>query len=81
PGQSNLLLISNIIMVIGVIATLLYFYFSIEHKGFIGKVANVGIWYIMLAFGAGFGYTVMARVSLLIGRLQFLLHDWLGVID
>ncbi len=80
PGQSPFLLISNIVMVIGVIATLLYFYFSIEHKGIMGKAANVGIWYIMLAFGASFGYTVMARVSLLIGRLQFLLHDWLGII-
>lgn len=80
-GQPNLILISNIIMVLGVITTLIYFYFSVEHKGVIGKVANVGIWYIMLAFGAGFGYTVMARVSLLIGRLQFLLHDWLGIIQ
>ncbi len=81
PGQPNLILISNIIMVIGVITTLLYFYFSVGHKGAIGRLANVGIWYIMLAFGATFGYTVMARVSLLIGRLQFLLHDWLGIID
>jgi hypothetical protein len=80
PGQPTFLWISNTIMVIGVIATLLYFYFSIEHEGAMGKVANVGIWYIMLAFGATFGYTVMARVSLLIGRIQFLLHDWLGII-
>ena len=80
PGQPIMVLIGNIVMVIGVITTLLYFYFSLEHKGAMGKVANVGIWYIMLAFGATFGYTVMARVSLLIGRLQFLLYDWLGVI-
>ena len=31
----------------------------------------------MVAFGALFGYTVMGRVSLLIGRVQFLLVDWL----
>ncbi|OQX71768.1 MAG: hypothetical protein B6D62_01420 [Candidatus Cloacimonas sp. 4484_275] len=30
--------------------------------------------------GASFGYTVMARLSLLIGRIQFLLGDWLGLI-
>jgi hypothetical protein len=30
----------------------------------------------MIAFGAAFGYTVMARVSLLIGRMMFLLYDW-----
>jgi hypothetical protein len=34
----------------------------------------------MISFGASFGYTVMSRVSLLIGRLHFLLSDWLGVI-
>jgi hypothetical protein len=35
----------------------------------------------MVAFGAGFGYTVMARISLLIGRMSFLLGDWLGIIE
>ncbi len=74
-------IIGNIVMFVGVITTLIYFYFSVKHVGAVGKVARVGIWYIMLAFGATFGYTVMARVSLLIGRFQFLLHDWLGVID
>jgi hypothetical protein len=32
----------------------------------------------MIAFGAMFGNTVMARLSLFIGRMQFLLKDWLG---
>lgn len=72
--------ISNLIMVIGVICTLTYFFFSVEHKGAVGKLARIGIWYVMIAFGAIFGYTVMARVSLLIGRMQFLLSDWLNLI-
>lgn len=72
--------VSGVIMVIGVITTVIYFYFSAAHKGAIGGAARTGIWFIMLAFGTGFGYTVMARVSLLIGRMQFLLHDWLGII-
>ena len=33
----------------------------------------------MLGFGASFGYTVMARISLLIGRIQFLMGDVLGI--
>jgi hypothetical protein len=33
----------------------------------------------MISFGAHFGYTVMARLSLLIGRVQFLTVDWLGI--
>lgn len=72
--------ISASIMIVGVISTLVYFFFSKEHKGLLGKTASLGIWFIMIAFGASFGYTVMARISLLIGRMQFLLHDWLGVI-
>lgn len=72
--------VSSFIMIVGVITTLVYFFFSKEHKGLLGKTANVGIWFIMIAFGASFGYTVMARISLLIGRMNFLLHDWLGVI-
>jgi hypothetical protein len=71
--------IGKIVTFIGVIATLIYFFFSLEHKGVIGAISKVGIYYIMFGFGASFGYTVMARLSLLIGRLQFLLHDWLGI--
>jgi hypothetical protein len=35
----------------------------------------------MISFGASFGYTVMGRLSLLIGRIQFLLKDWLGILQ
>jgi len=65
------------LMVVGVVSTLIYFYFSKPHTGVLGGVATVGIWFIMISFGAHFGYTVMARVSLLIGRVQFLVIDWL----
>ncbi len=71
---------SNIVIVGGVICGLIYFYFSKEHTGAFGKASRAGIWVLMIAFGASFGYTVMARVSLLIGRLEFLLSDWLGLL-
>lgn len=67
-----------LIVIVGVISTLIFFYFSKEHKGALGGVARVGIWCIMISFGAHFGYTVMARISLLIGRVQFLIDDWIG---
>jgi hypothetical protein len=60
------------VIFIGVLSVLFYFYFSIEHKGIVGKLGTIGIWFIMISFGASFGYTVMARISLLIGRVQFL---------
>lgn len=72
--------VNNLIIYIGVITTLTYFYFSGEHRGFVGGLARIGIVFIMVAFGASFGYTVMARISLLIGRLYFLLHEWLHLI-
>lgn len=72
--------INNIIIVIGFITTIFYFYFSREHKGFLGTSSRLGIIFIMVAFGASFGYTVMARISLLIGRVYFLLHDWLQIL-
>jgi len=66
----------NLVIVAAVIGTLLYFYFSREHTGLIGVGSRVGIVAIMISFGASFGYTVMARVSLLIGRCYFLINDW-----
>ena len=69
-----------VVILIGVVSTLVYFFFSRERKGLLKPTANLGIIFIMLGFGASFGYTVMARISLLIGRLQFLLGDWLGII-
>lgn len=82
PGLIGFLkAIANPVMVIGVITGIIYFFFSREHKGVFGGLAKVGIWFLMIAFGASFGYTVMARISLLIGRMLFLLRDWLGVIS
>jgi len=75
-----LITVNNFVVYVGVIATLFYFYFSKEHRGALGAVSRVGIVFIMTAFGASFGYTVMARLSLLIGRFYFLLHDWLRII-
>ncbi|HDS01900.1 MAG TPA: hypothetical protein ENO22_08900 [candidate division Zixibacteria bacterium] len=67
----------GMIIIAGVITTLIYFYFSKEHKGVLGKTARVGMVFIMISFGAHFGYTVMARLSLLIGQVKFVAFDWL----
>lgn len=71
----------SVIVFVGVLCTISYFYFSREHKGVIGVTSRVGIVFVMIGFGAAFGYTVMARISLLIGKLQYLLGDWLGIIN
>lgn len=73
-------LVWGLVAFVGVLTTLSYFFFSREQKGALKVSANIGIWFIMIGFGASFGNTVMARVSLLIGRVQFLLTDWIHVI-
>lgn len=70
----------SVLILIGVVATVSYFFFSRERKGIIKPLSYIGIVFIMLGFGASFGYSVMARISLFIGRVQFLLRDWLGII-
>lgn len=65
--------INTIILVIGVTSVLFYFFFSIEHTGPANAVARTGIYFLMIAFGAAFGYTVMSRMSLLIGRFDDLI--------
>jgi hypothetical protein len=66
--------LNAIIILLGVSSVLFYFFFSIEHSG-VGKVvARTGILFLMISFGAAFGYTVMARMSLLIGRLTDLIE-------
>jgi hypothetical protein len=66
--------LNNIIVLIGVISVLFYFFFSLEHTGPVRVAARTGILFLMIAFGAAFGYTVMARMSLLIGRFTDLIE-------
>jgi hypothetical protein len=70
--------VTRLLILAGVFSTLLYFFYSVEHRGAVGAISRLGVFFIMLGFGASFGNTVMARVSLLIGRFQFLLYDWWG---
>ncbi len=81
PQFSNTMYFLNaIIIFIGTFSVLTYFFFSTERKGILKPLSRMGIIFIMIGFGAAFGYTVMARISLLIGRFYFLIHDWLGLI-
>ena len=68
--------LGNITIITGTVTGLFYFYFSKEHRGAFGAAARVGVYFLMVTFGASFGYTVMSRMSLLIGRIDFLLSEW-----
>ena len=73
--------VGNFILIIGTICGIYFFYFSKKQEGVYAVPSKLGIYFLMISFGASFGYTVMARISLLIGRLEFLLKDWLHLIN
>jgi hypothetical protein len=59
-----------------------YFFFSFEHnRPGIRQASALGRWLMMVTFGAFFGSTVMARMALLIDRLQFMIHDWYRAVE
>ena len=66
-------IINEIIILFGVICGLVYFFFSKEHVGVVGKISRIGVYFLMIKFGASFGFAVMGRISLLIGRFEELI--------
>ena len=61
------------IVFVGTITGLIYFFFSKEHKGTLGTLSKIGIYFLMIKFGASFGFAVMGRISLLIGQMNYLI--------
>ena len=66
-------LVNNLLILLGTITGLLYFFFSKEQSGSFGKITRLGIYFLMISFGASFGFAVMGRISLLIGRFVSLI--------
>jgi hypothetical protein len=73
------MMINNILFVVILLSVLTYFTFSYEQRGPVKRVAIWGRWFLMIGLGAIFGNTVMARMALLIGRIYYLLNDWLMI--
>ena len=65
-------IINGLIVFIGTLTGLIYFFYSTEHKGVIGRLSRIGIYFLMIKFGAAFGFAVMGRISLLIGQFNYL---------
>jgi hypothetical protein len=73
--------LDNLLFVSIFTSVLTYFLFSFEHQSLlVRRTARCGRWVMMIGFGAIFGSTVMARLSLFIGRLLFLFRDWIHLI-
>lgn len=64
---------SSLFLLFGLAACLLHFYFSAPQNKVMQQISRFGVLTLMLSFGASFGYTVMGRISLAIGRAQEML--------
>jgi len=64
----------------GTVFGLIYFMNTRRGGTVTTPAARIGLLVLMVTFGASFGSAVMARISLLVGRLQELLGDWLGLL-
>jgi len=73
--------VSNVLFGLGVVSTIWYFFFVYKQPKAVSWLPVVGRWTMMVTFGASFGNAAMGRLSLLIGRFQFLLRDWLKLIE
>ena len=68
----------NFLIVLTLVCVLCYFLFwEGGRTRLASSAANLGKWLLMISFGATFGSTVMARLSLLINRAQYLLEQCL----
>jgi len=65
--------ISRFLLLVGLCASLVYFYYSAVPRGVVGKLSRAGAWVLMIGFGASFGLTVQGRLALAVGRAIYLL--------
>lgn len=69
---------SNILFIVTLLCSMSYFFFTFKRSdgGVITRSAILGRFLMMSCFGAFFGATIMARMALLVERLNFLIADF-----
>jgi hypothetical protein len=67
----------NIIFSVVLISVMSYFFFTFKRSRGGELLSGTGKWMMMICFGAFFGSTIMARMALLVERLEFLINKWL----
>jgi hypothetical protein len=88
PEQGWGTVFNNLLIAFGTIGAFLSFRFVVSTQRpplrALDLVARgwglVGRWFVLIAFGAIFADTAVSRISILIGRMYYLLHDWLQVV-
>lgn len=81
--------LDNVILVVGTLGALLSFRFmqpqttQLATRGVeaLGRGwGTIGRWFVWMALGALFASLAVSRISILVNRVYFLLHDWLNVV-
>ena len=73
-GSSTMDWLNFLYVGIGTICALSYFLFTREHTGVLAPTARLGRLIIMVGLGVMFGNTVLFRMSMLSGRIEYLLQ-------
>jgi len=73
------LTINAIVSITGIVSVLLFL--VARHRkvnGFLSAAGETGRFYLLVAIGVSFGYTLVSRIILLMGRFDFVITDLLG---
>ena len=65
-GATPLDTLNNILISVGTITAISFFYFSREHTGLLGYSSKIGRYFILIFLGSAFGNTIMGRTALVI---------------
>ena len=69
--------LSNLILIVACLTTMFYFFTTFMPTGNLRHVAATGRYSLMILFGAYWGSQLMTRSTMFIGRMSFLILDWL----
>ena len=80
-GVDSVTSINNLIYLVGLISAMSYFYFTLKPNTVskLKPINTLGRYFLMIYFGAKFGSTIMSRATLFLGRVQFIVLNWLGL--
>lgn len=72
-------LLSGLLAMVITALVLLVFLHGLPRGRLAAGTVGVGRWLLVGGIGGWFGFLLVSRLALLVDRLSFLLHDWLGV--
>ncbi len=70
----------NVVIVLGVIGTLTFFFFTIKQNPLTRTLSAIGKWTMMITFGLTFATSVFGQMAIYMGALERVVGTWLGMI-